>query len=258
EVVLSDTPALRGARVVADINASCGTCADCRSGNGHHCPSRTVLGILGRDGALAERFTVPERCLVRVPDSVTDDRAVFAEPLAAALHVLHDLPAGGPVVVLGDGKLGQLVARAVLSSGRRTVVVGHHESKLALARAAGAEAVLEKDLDGTLAGVPAVVEATGSSGGLSRAFQLVRPRGTVILKTTISGRTTVDLSAAVVNELRVVGSRCGDMKEAVEALARGVVDPTDLVVARYPLSRAESALEHAARPGTLKVLVDAR
>ncbi len=259
DVVEADSREWVGRRVVADINAGCGACAECRERAGHHCESRTVLGILGRDGAMEERFTVPERCLVAVPDGLADDRAVFAEPLAAALHVRGDVPRGpDPVVVLGDGKLGQLVSRALLSDGRRTIVVGHHEEKLALARAAGAEAVLERDLAGDGLGVPAVVEATGSAGGLALALRLVRPRGTVVLKTTVAARTEVDLSPVVVNELRVVGSRCGDMADAVRALGSGAVDPTSLIAARYPLARADAALEHASRRGTMKILVDNR
>lgn len=252
----------RGRRVVADINAGCGVCTECRERGSHHCGARTVLGILGRDGALAERFTVPERCLVAVPDALPDDRAVFAEPFAAALHVLSELPGGagggadGPVVVLGDGKLGQLIARAVASSGRRTVMVGHHETKLVLARRAGIETVLERDVGADLIGVPAVVEATGSASGIALALRLVRPRGTVILKTTIAGPTSVDLSPLVIHELKIAGSRCGDLALAIDVLARGLLDPTDLLAARYPLARADSALEHAGRPGTLKVLVD--
>ena len=256
EVLESDDPAWRGRRVVADINAGCGTCADCTEGHGHHCATRTVLGILRRDGALAERTVIPERCLVAVPDSVTDDRAVFAEPLAAALHVLDDLPPGrDPVVVLGDGKLGQLITRALLSVERAVVLVGHHEQKLALAREAGAIALFERDLGKDHAGMAAVVEATGSASGIALALSLTRPRGTVILKTTVAGNTSVDLSPAVINELKVIGSRCGDLSRAVATLDRGRVDPTNLIAARYPLAQAEAALEHAGRKGTLKVLV---
>jgi 2-desacetyl-2-hydroxyethyl bacteriochlorophyllide A dehydrogenase len=256
EVIESENPAWRGRRVVADINAGCGVCADCAGGRGHHCPARTVLGILGRDGALAERTVVPERCLVAVPDSVPDDRAVFAEPLAAALHVLSDLPPGkDPVVVLGDGKLGQLIARAILSAERSVILVGHHEQKLALAREAGAIAIFERDVGKDHAGVAAVVEATGSASGIALALSLVRPRGTVVLKTTVAGNTQVDLSPAVINELRIIGSRCGDLERAIATLDRGRVDPTNLIAARYPLAEAEAALEHAGRKGTLKVLV---
>lgn len=257
EVLDADDPAWRGRRVVADINAGCGACEDCKSGHGHHCATRTVLGIVGRDGALAERTVVPERCLVPVPDSVPDERAVFAEPLAAALHVLADLPPGNdPVLVLGDGKLGQLIARAILAAERSVVLVGHHEEKLALVRECGALAILEQDLGKDHAGMAAVVEATGSAAGLALALSLTRPRGTVILKTTVAGKTQVDLSPAVIHELRIVGSRCGDLEHAIKVLERGRVDPTSLIAARYSLEAAESAMEHAARKGTLKVLVE--
>jgi threonine dehydrogenase-like Zn-dependent dehydrogenase len=255
QVLDAEQPALIGTRVVADINASCGHCARCLRGDGHHCAERSVLGILGRDGALAERVVVPAHTLVALPESISDERAVFAEPLAAALHVLYDLPGDdGPTVVLGDGKLGLLIAQAIVSAGRRAVVVGHHDNKLSIARRLGAEAVLESELGTELRGVPAVVEATGSASGLTRALALLRPRGHLILKTTVAGETQVDLSPVVINELRVFGSRCGDMNEAVLALARGL-DPTLLIAARYPLSQAVQAVAHAATAGTLKVLV---
>ena len=254
-VLESEQAALIGKRVVADINASCGRCTSCQRGDGHHCAGRSVLGILGRDGALAERLVMPVHTLVELPEHVPDERAVFAEPLAAALHVLHDLPDDqGPCVVLGDGKLGLLIAQAIVGAGRRVVVVGHHESKLAIARGAGAEAVLERDLGSELTGVSAVVEATGSASGLTRALALLRPRGHLILKTTVAGGTQVDLSPIVINELRVFGSRCGDMRAAVAALASGL-DPSGLIVARYPLTRAVEAIAHAGTPGTLKVVV---
>jgi threonine dehydrogenase-like Zn-dependent dehydrogenase len=256
-VLSADDTRWIGRRVVADINAGCGTCDACARGDGHHCRTRTVLGILGRDGALAERFTIPERCLVAVPDAVTDDLAVFAEPLAAALHALDDAPSAMErVVVLGDGKLGQLVARAALAARRRVVVVGHHEEKLALVRAAGGEGLLERDVGGELSESPLVVEATGSASGIALALRLTRPRGTVVLKTTVAGTTAVDLSPVVINELSVVGSRCGDLSRAIAVLEDGRIDPTNLVVARYPLARADEALARAARPGTMKVLVD--
>ncbi len=257
DVLAADDPALVGRRVVADINAGCGRCADCRDKNSHHCAARSVLGILGRDGAMSERFLMPERTLVPLPTAIPDEQAVFAEPLAAALHVTHVLrPDTGPTVVLGDGKLGQLIARALLSTGRRTVVVGHHEQKLALCRKAGAETRLERELGTDFNGVPAVIEATGSAGGIARALSMVRPKGQVILKTTVAGKIEMDWSPIVINELQVIGSRCGDMQEAVALLARGL-DLGELIAARYPLAHADQALLHAARPGTLKVLVSA-
>jgi threonine dehydrogenase-like Zn-dependent dehydrogenase len=263
-----DHSAWLGQRVVADINAGCGACVDCRERDGHHCATRTVLGIVGRDGALAEELVIPTRCLVAVPDGVSDTQAVFAEPLAAALHVLDEVQelarassmAGGAgatrAVVLGDGKLGLLIAHALRSAALEVLVVGHHESKLALARAVGARAKLERDVDPIGEASSLVVEATGSAAGLALALSLTRPRGTLVLKTTVAGPTEVDLSPIVVNELRVIGSRCGDLRRAIDALARGGIDPSALVSARYPLAQAEAAMVHAATKGALKVLVD--
>lgn len=256
-VLESDRADVRGRRVVADINAGCGQCRDCRQSRGHHCKTRTVLGIVARDGALAERFTVPDRCLVAVPNDVDDDHAVFAEPLAAALHVVDELPEGTKrAVVLGDGKLGQLVARAVASAGVKTTLVGHHADKLALAKTSGLDTALERDIGRDLDDADVVVDATGSTSGLSLALRLTKPRGTVILKTTVAGSSSVDLSPIVVNELRVVGSRCGDIARAVAVLATRSVDPTPLIAHRFPLSRAEEALRRAGEPGVLKVLVE--
>ncbi len=255
-----------GRRVVADINAGCGACADCRERDGHHCASRSVLGILGRDGALAEELVMPTRCLVAVPDGVDDAHAVFAEPLAAALHVLDELqelaraPRGAAdahrAVVLGDDKLGLLIAHALRSAAIEVLLVGHHEAKLALAAVAGARTKLERDVELATDASSLVVEATGSAAGLALALSLTRPRGTLVLKTTVAGPSSVDLSPVVVNELRVVGSRCGDLRRAIGALARRAVDPSTLIAARYPLVRAEEALAHAATKGALKVLVD--
>jgi threonine dehydrogenase-like Zn-dependent dehydrogenase len=253
-VVEADHAELVGQRVVADINAGCGTCPECIERGGHHCSRRTVLGIVGRDGALAEELTIPERCLVPVPASVDDTRAVFAEPLAAALHVLDEMAGHTRALVVGDGKLGLLITLGLEAAGVEVTLVGHHRDKLALARAAGAETALESEL-GT-ARWPLVVEATGSASGLETALGAAQPRARVVLKTTIAGPTSVDLSPVVVNELRVVGSRCGDLRRAIAVLAQGTVDPTPLVSARYPLAEAERALAHAGQKGVLKVLVD--
>lgn len=253
EVLESDDPALIGARVVADINAGCGACRACREADGHHCAARTVLGILGRDGALAERVAIPDRCLVPVPATIADDVAVFAEPLAAALHVLDALDDGDrSAIVVGDGKLGLLIAQVLAASGIETTAVGHHADKLALTDARG---VLEAELAGDLA-APVVVEATGSAAGLARALSLCAPRGKVILKSTVAGAHEVDLAPVVINELSVIGSRCGDLGTAIDWLAAGRIDPRPLIAARYPLAEADRALEHAARPGVLKVLVE--
>lgn len=259
EVVAADDPAWLGKRVVADINAGCGACDDCATGRGHHCVGRTVLGIVGRSGAFAELLTIPERCLVAVPDTLDDDRAVFAEPLAAALHVLDEWSGGPPpkrAIVLGDGKLGQLIVRALSSQGVETTLVGRHAHKLALAAAAGAETFLESDLPASRRGAELVVEATGSEGGLTQALAIVAPRGVIVLKTTVASKLTVDLAPLVIHEVRLVGSRCGDMNRAVDVLASGAVDPLPLVEGRYPLARADVALAHAGRRGALKILID--
>lgn len=255
-VLAADDVSWVGKRVVADINAGCGVCEDCTKRDGHHCPSRSVLGIVNRSGAFAERLTVPERCLVSIPDALPDARAVFAEPVAAALHVLDDVDPRHHIAVLGDGKLGILIALSLASAGVTVSLVGRHEHKLALAAAHGITTHREPEAKKHLTGVDVVVEATGNPSGLALALTLVRPRGTVILKTTVSDPISVDLAPAVVNELRLVGSRCGDMKRAVDALASGALDPSSLVEARYPLSAAEQAFAHAARKGALKILVD--
>lgn len=248
---------LAGRRVVADINAGCGVCADCRERDGHHCTARTVLGIVGRDGAFADRLRVPARCLVPVPDEVTDEQAVFAEPLAAGLHVLEVLPEDleTPVVVLGDGKLGLLTTFALRSAGVPVHHVGHHRHKLALAEAVGAQVSLESDLDPDLQ-AQVVVEATGHPSGLARALSTATARGTIVLKTTVAGPIEVDLSPVVIHELRMVGSRCGNMARAVGALASGQVDPRPLIHDRYSLDEGEAAIGRAAERGVLKVLLE--
>lgn len=247
-----------GRRVVGDINAGCGQCEDCLERDGHHCVERTVLGILGRPGCLAERFSLPVRNLVPVPDSVPDEAAVFAEPLAAGLHVLREVEADGArrIAVLGDGKLGLLTALSLRGAGLEVTVIGHHAAKLALAESAGATVHLEAELEPSVAGFDLVVEATGRAEGLERALSLVRPRGTVVLKTTVAEGRQVDLTPVVVDELRLVGSRCGDLGAAIQLLATSDLDPTRLVAARYPLLESVEALGHAGRRGVLKVLVE--
>ncbi len=258
EVIEADDAAWIGKRVVADINAGCGNCTRCRAGDAHHCETRTVLGIVGRGGAFAEELVIPERCLVDVPPSVEDDRAVFAEPLAAALHVLDEIDARGATraIVMGDGKLGILIALALAGHGIETTLVGHHTHKLAIARARGVTTALEHELPETAAGAPLVVEATGTESGLARALALVAPRGTVVLKTTVAAKLNIDLAPLVIHEVRLVGSRCGDLARAIRTLDERRVDPIPLVEARYPLAEADRALAHAGRKGALKVLLD--
>ncbi|MHC4250977.1 MAG: alcohol dehydrogenase catalytic domain-containing protein [Planctomycetota bacterium] len=250
-----------GERVVGEINASCGDCDACREGEGRHCASRTVLGIVGRGGCMAELCRLPVRNLHRVPPSVPDEAAVFTEPLAAAFRIPEQVAfAGGErVLVMGAGKLGLLIAMALRNVAGEVTVAGRHEAKLAVAAAAGARTVMADELDAAGpdgAGFDVVVEASGSSSGLASALARVRPLGTVVLKSTVAGDTTAPLSAAVVNEVTIVGSRCGPFAPALRALESGEVDPAPLITARYPLADAEAALARAAEPDALKVLVE--
>lgn len=244
---------LRGRRVVGEINAACGRCERCARGLDRHCATRTVLGILGRDGAFASTLRLPDANLHAVPDEVDDDVAVFVEPLAAAFAILEQvpIPAGGRVLVLGDGKLGQLCAAALAVAGAKVTLVGRHERKLELARRAGIEA--RTSADGTF---PIVVEATGSAAGLAAALERVEPRGTVVLKTTTHDAPPASLARIVIDEVRLVGSRCGRFGPALDALRARRVDPRPLVEARMPLEEGEAAFARAGAPGALKVLLE--
>jgi threonine dehydrogenase-like Zn-dependent dehydrogenase len=256
-VVESGDPQLAGRRVVADINIGCGRCAICRTSNGHHCRARTTVGIRDRPGVFAERVAIPRANLVEVPDTVPDELAVFAEPLAAALHVLDDAPDAVAITVLGDGKLGLLTALALAAAGREVELIGRHPSKLEIAARAGISTRLDAELGERPAPFAAViVDATGSPTGLARAMQLVHACGTIIVKTTTANPAPVDLTPVVVNELRIVGSRCGDMRRAIALLATGRLDPRPLIAARHRLADGLEALEHAGRPGVLKTLLE--
>lgn len=255
-VVQADDPSWAGRRVVADINAGCGRCEDCLQRDGHHCATRTVLGIAGRPGVMAEYFVIPERNLVAVPDEVPSASAVFAEPLAAALHVLDELRgAGDRVAVVGDGKLGLLTCAATRSAGASVTLFGHHPDKLALARSWGVTTTYTSEQQVPARAFDVVVEASGQRSGLDLALSLVRPRGTIVLKTTVSDPYAIDLAPLVIHELRVVGSRCGDLRKAIALLQAGAVDPRPLITAQYPLSRAEEAISHAQQKGVGKVLI---
>ena len=246
----------RGRRVVGEINFACGRCETCAAGLGRHCPTRRVLGIQNADGAFAERVAVPLENLHAVPDAVPDARAVFTEPLAAAFEILEQVPVapGTPCLVLGDGKLGLLVAQVLHAAGARVRCVGRHEAKLALLASRGIETVLERDW--TPAPAPLVVEATGSAAGFAAAVAATRPRGTLVLKSTTAEHPSVDLAPLVIHEIQVVGSRCGPFAPALDALATDAVDVAPLVSERWPLARAPEALARAAQPGLLKVLIE--
>jgi threonine dehydrogenase-like Zn-dependent dehydrogenase len=243
---------LAGRRVVGEINSACGACAACAAGVGRHCPDRTVLGILGRPGAFAEELALPAANLHAVPDAVSSDAATFTEPLAAAFEIPAQVSVeGARALVLGDGRLGLLCAGVLDLRGARVHVAGHHPARAALLRP-GATYVAEP----AACAYDLVVEATGAPAALERALRLVRPRGTLVLKTTSEAPASLDLAPLVVNEVTLVGSRCGPFAPALAALAAGALDVEALVHARYPLAEAPRALAHAARPGVLKVLVD--
>ena len=254
---VDDGPApWRGQRVVGEINFACGACEWCARGLGRHCPRRTVMGIQGADGALAEYVRVPLANLHRVPDGVADDAAVFAEPLAAACEIVEQVRVepGQACVVLGDGKLGLLAAQVLAHAGARVLAVGKHPDKLAhLARRGIATTLLDA---WERSAVDLVVEATGSAAGFELALAATRPRGMLVLKSTVAHGVPLNLAPLVIHEITVVGSRCGPFGPALAALAAGTVDVCGLISARRPLSAAADALALAAQPGVLKVLVE--
>ena len=257
QVVAADTPSLVGSRVVGEINLACHACEWCARGLARHCPRRTVLGIVDHPGAFQEFFTLPERNLHVLPDGIATERAVFTEPLAAACEILDQvsIPPSEAVAVLGDGKLGLLIAMVLREQGYRVRLFGHHAEKLRIAAAAGVE------VEGASDRLPVaeygwVVDATGSAEGLRAAAAMVRPRGTVILKSTIHGMVAVDTAPLIVNEITLVGSRCGRFEAALPLLDRPGIRVEETIAARYPLREAPEAFARAARRGTLKVLLD--
>lgn len=250
--------ALEGRRVVGEINCSCHTCRTCLEERPGHCPHRTVIGILNHDGAFAELVAVPERNLHVVPDTIDTDAAVFTEPLAAAFQIPAQLPIGrnDRIIVLGDGRLGNLCAQVLASFADDLLVIGKHPDKLARLEELGIEGRLLQDRPRDR-GADMVVECTGSESGLPTALELVRPRGTIVLKTTIAGTQTLSLAPVVVDEVTIVGSRCGPFELALGALANGLVDVRPLISERFELSDGLRALKRAEEPGVLKVLLAA-
>jgi len=252
----SDNPELVGKRVVGEINAGCGICDSCAKGMARHCPNRTVLGILKRDGAFAEFLSLPEKNLHVIPDSISDEQAVFVEPLAAAFEIKEQvkLESQWNVAVVGDGRLAQLIAQVLKLSCPSIVCFGRHTSKLEILEKLGIktkigiESADEQSFD-------LVVEATGSNFGFADTMKLVRPRGTVILKSTIASRENLDLTPTVVNEITLIGSRCGLFKPAIDALATGIISVDSMVDSIFPLEKFQDAIEHAKKPDTLKVFL---
>lgn len=248
-------PHLQGKRVVGEINCVCHRCRFCRLEMPHHCLNRTVLGVQNRQGAFAEFVTLPEENLHLVPNSIRDDVAVFTEPLAAAFRIPEQVTvnADDSVVILGDGKLGQLCAQVLWLYSKRLVCVGKHPWKLDLLNNLHINTARQDDP--IERGADIVVEATGSYEGLMRALELVRPEGTIILKTTSAHPTALELSAPVINEIKIIGSRCGPFRPALEALAMGNVEVRPMISETYELRDAPLALQRAASPDVMKVLL---
>jgi threonine dehydrogenase-like Zn-dependent dehydrogenase len=247
---------LAGRRVVGEINAGCGTCVECLAGDGRHCATRSVLGIVGRDGAHAEYVSLPLGNLIEVPDGVSDEMAVFAEPLAAANGILELVEVTGDtrVAVIGDGKLGLLCAMTLRLHVDELTLIGKHPKKISIAEAVGVRGVLLESIDSSER-FDLVIEASGSDGGFSKALDIVKPRGTIVLKSTFSGTPSWNASKVVINEISVVGSRCGRFGPALDLLSQQKIDPTPLISATLPLSDGVNAMRHAAEKGILKVLL---
>ena len=248
--------ALRGKRVVAEINCVCGKCELCQRGLSNHCRKRTVLGISGRDGVFADLACVPERNLHVLPDSVSDEQAVFIEPLAAAIQVVRQCPIEKRmrVAVVGAGRLGLLVAQVLREAGCQLEVIGRSEHTLNFCDRKGIQATPVTEVVAR-ADRYVVVECSGSPAGFDLATRLVRPRGTLVLKSTYAGSTPLNLAPLVINEITLVGSRCGPMPEAINMLARQQVDVESLVSKVLPLSRGVEAFDLAESRGVIKVLL---
>ncbi len=257
-VVSADETELVGKRVVGEINCPCGGCELCRLGLQHHCRDRTVLGVAQRDGAFAEYLVLPADNLHALPDTLSAFAAVFVEPLAAAFRILEQLPLGpsASVAVVGDGKLGQLVARVLRLNGCDLLAVGHHPAKLKLLDRLGIRTVLADEL--SVRDFDFVIECSGQPGGLDLALRIVRPQGTIVAKSTYHGDKQINISALVVDEISLVGSRCGSFKPAIRALARRLVDVSDLIDRSFPLEEGLAAFDQAAQRDALKVIIDMR
>lgn len=246
-------------RAVGEINCVCGVCDYCTGGLPRHCPERTTLGISGRDGAFAEYLVLPVENLHEVPDNISDEEAVFTEPLAAAFEIVEqvDIKPTDRIIVLGDGKLGLLCAFVLALTGAKTTVTGNHGRKLAIAREAGIAAYPIKDLPIDRK-YDVVVEATGTPAGLQSALELVRPRGTIVLKSTVASRREVDLNRIVIDEITILGSRCGPFEPALRALSDKTVNVKPLISGIFPANNALEAFRIAGQKNSLKVLIDFR
>lgn len=257
EVVEADDASWVGQRVVGEINVVCNQCEQCLNGRSTHCENRTVLGIINRDGTFAEYTNLPIANLHRVPDSVPDEMAVFSEPLAAALEIQQQIQVkpGDRVLLVGAGRLGQLIAQTLALTGCELRVVARHAHQQKLLKGRGITIIAEENIQPWRWDV--VVEATGSPGGFALARKAIRPRGTLVMKSTYKGEMSVNFSSIVVDEINIIGSRCGPFEPALRLMESRQVDPTVLIAAEFKLNDALKAFERAAETGVLKVLVEA-
>lgn len=248
---------LIGRRVVGEINAGCGNCHLCRAGDSRHCANRTVLGIHGRDGAHAEFLQLPAVNLLRVPDNIPDEHAVFTEPLAAACGVLErvNINKSDRVAVIGDGKLGLLCAQVIALTGAAVLLIGKHSSKLRIAERRGIEIATPKLAAKRKQQFDVVVEASGAASGFGLALDLLRPAGQLVLKSTFHGKTELDAARIVVDEISIVGSRCGRFSPALDLLKKAAIDVDSLISEEYPLSNGVHAMGRAGTGGVMKVLL---
>lgn len=253
----SSNNALVGRRVVGEINAGCGNCDLCRAGDSRHCARRTVLGIVGRDGAHAEFLQLPIENLIPVPKNIPDEHAVFTEPLAAACGILErvSISKTDRVAVIGDGKLGLLCAQVLALTGASTLLIGKHSSKLRIAARRGIETATPKQAAKRKGEFDVVVEASGAAAGFELALELLRPKGQLVLKSTFHGKTELDAARIVVDEISIVGSRCGRFGPALDLLKKAAIDVDSLISEEYSLSNGVHAMQRAAARGVLKVLL---
>ena len=256
-VGIAESGKFAGQRVVGEINCNCRNCDFCDKELGNHCPNRSVLGILQHDGAFADHISVPEHNLLAVPDSITTDEAVFTEPLAAAFQIPFQLNVERfeKCIVIGDGRLGNLCAQVLKLHGRDVTVIGKHPEKLALLSNLGI-ATTTRDNAAADRSADLVVDCAGSDTGFTDALAWVKPRGTIVLKTTVAGEQTLALAPIVIDEITVVGSRCGPFADALTALEKRQVEVLPLISKRFDLDDAVAALEHAKSKTALKVILD--
>jgi threonine dehydrogenase-like Zn-dependent dehydrogenase len=246
-----------GTRVVGEINAGCGECLQCSQGMERHCPNRTVLGIAGRNGAFAEYLTLPAHNLVSVPETLPDEKAVFVEPFAAALEILEQMAVRpiDNVLVIGDGKLGLLISMVLRLTGCNLKLIGKHPDKLALFSALGGSVELPESFSVEDHSFDIVVEASGHPSGWEFALRNVRPRGTIVLKSTYHGTINFNSAPLVINEITVMGSRCGRFEPALRLIEQGLIDPTPLISDIYSINDLEEAFRRSLEKNSLKILV---